>query len=422
MSERVAIVIPCYNHACYVGEALESVLAQTRRPDRILVIDDGSKDDSVAVLRSFESRGVEVSARENRGAHNTINELIAKAATDCDFIGILNSDDRHLPDRVAQCLRSAREHPEKAVFSTKLRVIDGEGSPMPEDAPRSRWFHGAWALGARDGVEVPEWLGQANFIATTTNVFARSSYLVANPMRDYRFIHDYFFLSTAALEDQIQIVPEVLLEYRVHGSNTISTKPEPLIKEMVRLQLDLYKHHAARLRDDPAFRSRFYRYLRGTWDSISSLHAGLVQVALAQLAANADDAELESVMASLGGPEMEVFPNKELTTALGGATSEVAGSGVLARRVAELKQSVAREKSDREALDALSRLRQSLLSSKWIQLGLALGLASPLKGNTGKTPQEKLSALRAACRGSGWVALGAKAGSKVCAELCKTTT
>ncbi|RBP39775.1 glycosyltransferase involved in cell wall biosynthesis [Roseimicrobium gellanilyticum] len=420
MPERVAIVIPCYNHARYVGEALESVLAQTRKPDRILVIDDGSKDNSVEVLRSFEKRGVEVGARENRGAHNTINELVAKAATDCDFIGILNSDDRYLPDRVAKCLLSAQEHPGKAVFSTKLRVIDGDGALMPEDAPRSRWFHGAWTLGAQEGVDISEWLGQANFIATTTNVFARASYLHANPMRDYRFIHDYFFLSTAALENQIQIVPEVLLEYRVHGSNTIATKPEPLIKEMIRLQLDFYKHHAARLQSNAQFRERFYRYVRSTWDSISSLHAGLVQVALAQLAAKTNDAELEEIAALLTGPEMEVFPNKELTTSLGASSASggiAAGAGALAQRVTELKQTVTREKAERETLAALARLRQSLLSSKWIQLGLALGFAKSLRTSKGKTPQEKLNSLRKACRQSGWLGFGAKVGSKVCREL-----
>jgi glycosyltransferase involved in cell wall biosynthesis len=421
MSERVAIVIPCYNHARYVGEALDSVLAQTRKPDRILVIDDGSKDNSVEVLRSFEKHGVQVGARENRGAHNTINELITKAATDCDFIGILNSDDRYLPDRVAQCLQSAREHPGKSVFSTKLRVIDGEGAIMPEDAPRSRWFHGAWTLGAQDGVDIPEWLGQANFIATTTNVFARTPYLVANPMRDYRFIHDYFFLSTAALEHQIEIVPEVLLEYRVHGSNTIATKPEPLIKEMIRLQLDFYKHHAAKLQSNPRFRERFYHYVRGSWDSISSLHAGLVQVALAQVVSKVDDADLGAVVAALAGPEMEVFPNKELTTVFGNAGSTSGGSssgaGALAQRVTDLKQSVAREKADREALAALARLRQKLLSSRWVQLGLTLGMAGSLKTSKGKTPQEKLNALRKACRQSGWVGFGVKMGSKKCADL-----
>lgn len=421
MSERVAIVIPCYNHARYVGEALESVLAQTRKVDRILVIDDGSKDDSVAVLRSFESRGVEVGARENRGAHNTINELVSLAARDCDFIGILNSDDRYLPGRVEQCLSHARQFPGKSVFSTRLQVIDGEGALMPEEAPRSRWFHGAWTPGARDGVEIPEWLGQANFIATTTNIFARAPYLTANPMRDYRFIHDYFFLSTAALEDQIQIVPEVLLQYRVHGSNTIATKPEPLIKEMIRLQLDFYRHHAARLREDADFRRRFYRYVRGTWDSISSLHAGMVQVALAQLAALAPEAELGPLITGLQGPEMDVFPNKELTTAMLNAGPDEAaggsGGGVLAARVSELKTSLAKEKAAREALDALGRLRQSMLSSRWIQLGLALGLCGSLTRNEGRSAEEKLAALRTACGKSGWVKLGATLGSKKCAAL-----
>lgn len=41
---RIAVIIPVYNHAKFVGEAIESVLAQTRQADRILVIDDGSKD------------------------------------------------------------------------------------------------------------------------------------------------------------------------------------------------------------------------------------------------------------------------------------------------------------------------------------------------------------------------------------------
>ena len=53
MSDRIAVVIPVYNHARYVGEALESVLAQTRKPDRVIVIDDGSKDDSLDVLGAF---------------------------------------------------------------------------------------------------------------------------------------------------------------------------------------------------------------------------------------------------------------------------------------------------------------------------------------------------------------------------------
>lgn len=416
MPERIAVVIPCYNHARFIGEAVESVLSQTRPPDRLIVIDDGSKDDSVEVLRTFEKRGVEVHARENRGAHNTINELIGLAAKDCGLIGILNSDDRYLPDRLEKCLAAARLHPDKAVFSTKLRVVDDGGMVMPENAPRSRWFHGAWSLGEQDGISVPEWLGQANFVATTTNIFARAPYLLANPMRDYRFIHDYFFLSTAALENQIELVPEVLLEYRVHGNNTIATRPEPLIREMIRLQLDFYRNHAETLRTQPEFRDRFYSYLRGTWGSISSLHAGMVQVALAQLAAKVGEPDVDAAMGALSGPEFDEFPNKNLAAAHDGANGLASGA-VLSRRVEELKARLDHEKKESDALDKLSRLRQQLLSSVWVRLGLLLGLCRPLAGSQGKKPQEKLASLSSACQSHWWVRLGEKLGSSVCAEL-----
>jgi len=87
---RIAVVIPVYDHAKFVGEAIESVLAQTRQADRILVIDDGSKDDSLAVCQAFTDRGVQARGRENRGAHNTINELVQWAADEgCDWVDAL---------------------------------------------------------------------------------------------------------------------------------------------------------------------------------------------------------------------------------------------------------------------------------------------------------------------------------------------
>ena len=55
---RIAVIIPVYNHARYVGAALESVLAQTVKPWRILCIDDGSSDDSLAVCKRYTSQGV----------------------------------------------------------------------------------------------------------------------------------------------------------------------------------------------------------------------------------------------------------------------------------------------------------------------------------------------------------------------------
>lgn len=411
MAERVAVVIPSYNHGRFVGPALESALRQTRPPDRVIVIDDGSKDDSLEVLRAFVSRGVEVYAQENRGAHATINRLVELAAADCEWVAILNSDDCFTPERLRQGLEFARQQPGKAVIATGLRVIGDDGSIVPADAPRSRWFHGAWSLGQQDGTDIPEWLGQANFVATTSNILARADYLRANPFRAYRFVHDYFFLATAMLENRLAIVRDVLLEYRVHGSNTIATRPEPLIRELLRMQLELYKHHAAALRTSAELRKRFFAFARSSWDNISSFHAGLFQVALAQLVEKSTCEELSVLTDLLRGPEFEEFPNKRVAGAFDGATPLTA-SGTLGRQVEELRAEREQLKADREALDRLSRFRHKMLRSKWVRLGLLLGVCYPLISNRGKKPHEKMLWLRDACAASLWLKIGEKLGSQ----------
>lgn len=409
MSERLAVVIPVYNHARYIGEALESVLNQTRKPDRVICIDDGSKDDSLAVMEPFKARGVEVSGRENRGAHNTINELVERASSDCGWISILNSDDRYLPRRFERCLATAGAHPGKAVISTRLEVIDAEGVRMREDEARARWFYGVQSLVNAAELTPAAWLGRGNFIATTSNVFARAEYLRANPFRPYRFNHDYFFLAGAAWRDQIALCPEVLMQYRVHGSNTITTRPEPLIREMLRMHLDLFHHYADELAADPLKRSRFYDYMLGAWESMSSFHAGMFQVLLAQLAKEVPEAELEKLAQRITGPEFDLAPNRTLSGAYDGA--EPLSMALLSRRVDALREEKEKWQAEKESAAELLKLKQSLLSSRWVAWGAAVGFGRDLLRNDGKTSAEKLQRLREIIQRSGWLKLGAAVGS-----------
>lgn len=410
MPERLAVIIPVYNHARFIGEALESVLGQSRPPDRVICIDDGSSDDSLAVMEPFKARGVEVRGRENRGAHNTINELVTLAAQDCDWISILNSDDRYLPRRFERCFETAAAHPNQAVITTRLEVIDDQGARMSESEPRARWFYGVQSLGAAEELTAAEWMGRGNFVATTSNVFARASYLSANPFRPYRFNHDYFFLAGAAWRDQIAHCPEVHMQYRVHGSNTISTRPEPLIREMLRMHLDLYRHYAGELASDPEKRARFYEYSQALWENMSSGHAGMLQVLLAQLAAKADEAELEALAASLSGPEFDTAPNRTLAGAYDG--TEPLSAAVLSRKLDQLRVTQSQLRAERTALAELSQLRQHLGQSRWVALGHLLGLTDVLKRNDGRDPAEKLTRLRERCARSGWLRLGTQVGSQ----------
>jgi glycosyltransferase involved in cell wall biosynthesis len=410
MRELIAVIIPVYNHGKFVGEAIESVLNQTRKPDRILIIDDGSKDDSLAVAQSFADRGVQARGRENRGAHNTINELVEWAkAEGCTWVNVLNSDDRFLPRKLEACIELAAREPERQVISGRLEVIDESGDKMDLDAKRARWFYGAQSLTEVGITNTAELLGRANFIATTSNVFARTDYMLANPFRPYRFNHDYYFLAGAAWRDLIGIVPEVLMQYRVHGNNTIATKPEPLIREMLRMHLDLYHDYAQPLASDPALRQRFGEYCRALWDNISSFHAGLFHTALAQLVSEVPEARLEALAYSLQGPEFDISPNRSLAGAYDG--SAPLSVAVLGNKLELMREEKQRWHSERDAWGELMKIKSNLQQSRWVGLGTALGLARTLTRNEGKGAGEKLQRLREACANSRWLQIGAKLGS-----------
>jgi glycosyltransferase involved in cell wall biosynthesis len=413
MNNRIAVIIPCYNHARYIGEALESVLSQTRPPDRIIVIDDGSKDDSMKVMEPFVTRGVELRGRENRGAHETINELIREAATDCGWVSILNSDDRYLPRRMQQCMAVAEANPGKSVISTRLEVIDADGQRMKEDEPRARWFYGVQSIG--EGLTPAEWLGRGNFIATTSNVFARAEYLLANPFRPYRFNHDYFFLAGAAWRDEIALNDEVLMQYRVHGSNTITTRPEPLIREMLRMHLDLFHDYAEPLATDAGMRRRFFDYMRALWDNMSSFHAGMFYVMVAQLVKKIPESELAALADTLTGPEFETSPNRSLAGAYDGR--EPLSIGTVSRKLDTLREDKIRWQKERECLLELSRLRGEMARSRWVSLGSAMGLGKTLHKNEGKGSVEKLERLREACLKSMWLRIGSIFGSRTSKAL-----
>ncbi|MCB1100428.1 MAG: glycosyltransferase family 2 protein [Verrucomicrobiae bacterium] len=405
---KLAVIIPCYNHERYIAQGLESVLGQTRPPDRILVIDDGSKDNSVEIIRTFASRGVELITQENAGAHNTINRAVALAAEDCDVISILNSDDHYFPRRFEKCLAELEKHPDKSVVCSEICLVDDDDNPVDPQASRPKWFQAIWSIGDDPDVDFCEWMATANFPATTSNVIARREFLLAHPFRPYRFNHDYYFLANAVLKDQFLLVREPLVSYRIHASNTINTSPAPLIREMLRMHVDLYHDLARPLRNDPGLRSRFYRYTRAAWNNVSSFHAGLFQSLLAEAAARLSHEDIEALVAGVDGPlypELDSYPNKALVNHHDGQRPLSVDSGLgekFESQRADLTVLKERAKAEKE----LSKFRRDLLASKWLTLGRALGVCPAVSADCGKTPQEKLENLRAALGKSFWAKLG----------------
>jgi glycosyltransferase involved in cell wall biosynthesis len=92
VSARTSIIIPCYNYGRFLAESIESALEQTQPALEILVVDDGSTDDSLVVARRYADRGVRVLTQPNRGAIATFNTGIR--ASRGEYFLVLSADDR----------------------------------------------------------------------------------------------------------------------------------------------------------------------------------------------------------------------------------------------------------------------------------------------------------------------------------------
>lgn len=109
MNPLVSILIPCYNAERWVARAIESALAQTWRNTEVIVVDDGSTDDSLKVIRSFDGK-IRWETGPNRGGNAARNRLLQLARG--DWVQYLDADDYLLPEKVSDQASFVIQHPE----------------------------------------------------------------------------------------------------------------------------------------------------------------------------------------------------------------------------------------------------------------------------------------------------------------------
>ncbi len=109
MNPLVSIIIPCYNAGRWLAATLDSALTQTFPNIEIIVVNDGSIDSSLSVVRSFISRGVQVIDQPNQGASNARNHGLRLARG--DFIQFLDADDLISPNKIAAQIDLLRTRP-----------------------------------------------------------------------------------------------------------------------------------------------------------------------------------------------------------------------------------------------------------------------------------------------------------------------
>ena len=120
---KISVVIPTYNSAAYIHTTLESVFCQTLSPDEILVLDDGSTDDTVAILDSYKPR-ISVLQQKNSGVAAARNALCSRATG--ELVAFLDHDDVWHPDYLKTQGRLFADHPNAVAFFTGHDTFYGE--------------------------------------------------------------------------------------------------------------------------------------------------------------------------------------------------------------------------------------------------------------------------------------------------------
>lgn len=210
----VTVIIASYNHARYIEASITSVINQTYKNIELLVIDDGSKDDSPAVLKRLQEQyGFDLRFQANQGLARTLNDAIARAKG--DLIVPFGSDDIMLPHRIATQVEYMNGKPEVGICSANIETIDQDGKVMGAREQRNRNL--PFRRLDFDDLFLDRKPGP---MAATLMLRREALEKVGGFNADIRLEDVYIELSIARAGYFIDVLGEVLAQYRDHPTNT----------------------------------------------------------------------------------------------------------------------------------------------------------------------------------------------------------
>lgn len=246
MAAEVSVIITSYNYARFIRETIQSVLDQTYRDFEVIVVDDGSTDETASILDSF-GHNITCIYQANQGKSAALNRGLA--ASRGRYVAFLDSDDCWMPDALEARVVAFEANPAVGVVYGRARVVDETGRVLP------------YAIGA------PQRYAGDTFRSLLYGVFI--PFLTFMVRREcFERVGMYFDPSFGATNDwelylrlsrvcRFHFLDRPLAHYRVHGSNW-SGKPAVMAEQMTRLlhkalstpdlppEVERTKHHVYR--------------------------------------------------------------------------------------------------------------------------------------------------------------------------------
>ncbi len=210
----VSIVINNYNYAQFLPEAIESALAQTYSHTEIIVVDDGSTDNSREIIRNYKEKVIPV-LKENGGQASAFNAGFA--ASQGEIICFLDADDYYLPNKISQIVEILEKYPNAGWIFHNLEEVDIQGNFLKVNKNR--------CLANFEYVELQEIMLKGNllkywFPATSGLCFKSNILKDVLPMPEQFLISSDSFLRLVTIYLSPGILsPEKFATHRSHGNN-----------------------------------------------------------------------------------------------------------------------------------------------------------------------------------------------------------
>jgi glycosyltransferase involved in cell wall biosynthesis len=216
----ISVVVPSYNQGRFLEEALVSVFEQDYEPLEVIVVDGGSTDDSVDIIRRHEDRLAWWRSERDRGQAHALNVGFERAQG--AVLGWLASDDTLLPGAVSRAAAALEHDPEALLVYGEALFVDEDGRGLFPLEPRP--FDVEAMVRAC-----------ANHVVQPGSLFRRRAWELAGPLNeDGYYLFDFEFVLRVGQLGNVARIPDRLATYRVHPASKSGGDSLPKARDYVR--------------------------------------------------------------------------------------------------------------------------------------------------------------------------------------------
>ena len=230
MPNLVSIIIPCYNASSYIKETINSVLTQTSQNFEIIVINDGSKDQSSEVIKTIKDDRINLVEQKNQGVSFSRNNGIALAKG--EFMVFLDSDDTLHPNFLESRIFNLKKSTAIACASSVV-LIDDKGSKIEGNKKHFAANKSSQILEFNDGIVTcpSSYLFKTEFLKQYKITFNKNLQSSA----------DKYFLLEVLKQGEIELVNESPMYYRILNESMSHKITKPLVKDQIAFYNEIIK-------------------------------------------------------------------------------------------------------------------------------------------------------------------------------------